>query len=94
MSGARWIGHAKRQARKACFAQNGHTCFWCGHGAADAVDHLIPRARGGELFDPANLAPIHGARGCPTCGRICNTEKSDKPLAEAQQLRTSRDWYA
>lgn len=69
-------------------------CIMCGHPAADAVDHVIPVARGGPRKDPDNLAPIHGVRRCPTCGRSCNSEKADKLLSEVKRLITSVDWYA
>lgn len=69
-------------------------CIVCGHTASDAVDHITPVSRGGARKDPDNLAPIHGVLGCPTCGRKCNNEKGDKPLAQVLTLVTSRDWYA
>lgn len=69
-------------------------CLLCGHGAADAVDHIHPVSKGGAKLDPANLAPIHGVDGCPVCLRKCNSEKSNRPLPEVAQLVTSVDWFA
>lgn len=69
-------------------------CVVCGHGRATAVDHLVPVSKGGARLDPANLAPIHGVKGCPVCLRKCNSEKGDRPLGEVVQLRTSVDWFA
>ncbi|MFF0598072.1 HNH endonuclease [Streptomyces antibioticus] len=69
-------------------------CIMCGHAASDAVDHIVPVARGGARRDPGNLAPIHGVDGCPTCGRKCNNDKGDKLLSEVKRLQTSVDWYA
>jgi hypothetical protein len=83
--------YAYRKIRAALLAES-DTCHWCGHGGADAADHLIPVARGGATLDPDNLAPIHGVNGCPTCGRKCNNEKSDS--VGAARLATSVDWYA
>lgn len=82
-----------RKARARVLAES-DTCILCGHPGADAVDHLVPVARGGARTDPDNLAPIHGVNGCPTCGRKCNNEKGDRPLAQVTRLATSRDWYA
>lgn len=82
-----------RKARAHCLAES-DVCIVCGHGQADAVDHIQPVSKGGASTDPDNLAPIHGVNGCPTCLRKCNNEKSDKPLAAVTQLVTSRDWYA
>ncbi|MCH5677842.1 HNH endonuclease [Streptomyces gilvus] len=69
-------------------------CIVCGHGHADAVDHIQPVARGGARRSPDNLAPIHGVKGCPVCLRKCNNEKGDRPLAAVVQLVTSVDWFA
>lgn len=69
-------------------------CIVCGHGQADAVDHIHPVSKGGGRVDPNNLAPIHGVDGCPTCLRRCNSEKGDRPLSDVVQLVTSVDWFA
>ncbi|MFG2172747.1 HNH endonuclease [Streptomyces niveus] len=82
-----------RQARARVLAES-DTCIVCGHTGADAVDHIQPVTKGGATTDPDNRAPIHGVKGCPTCGRKCNNEKGDKPLSAVTQLATSRDWYA
>jgi len=82
-----------RQLRARILAAS-DVCIVCGHGAADAVDHIHPRSKGGALLDPDNVAPIHGVAGCPVCLRRCNSEKSDRPLSEVVQLATSVDWFA
>ena len=82
-----------RQMRARVLAHS-DICIVCGHGASDACDHVIPVSKGGARLDPANLGPIHGVKGCPVCLRKCNSEKSDRPLAEVVQLVTSVDWFA
>lgn len=84
--------YAFRQMRARLLAES-DTCLWCGHGGADAADHIVPVSRGGTRLDPDNLAPIHGVDGCPVCGRKCNNEKGDKLPSEVPRLVTSRDWY-
>ncbi|MBW8701874.1 hypothetical protein MBT84_19900 [Streptomyces sp. MBT84] len=69
-------------------------CIVCGHGGADAVDHIHARSKGGAKLDPDNLAPIHGVRGCRVCLRKCNSEKGARALADVVQLHTSVDWFA
>ncbi|MEU0809525.1 HNH endonuclease [Streptomyces sp. NPDC005970] len=69
-------------------------CIVCGHGAAQAVDHIQPVSKGGAKLDPDNLAPIHGVDGCSTCLRKCNNEKGNRSLAEVNKLVTSVDWFA
>lgn len=85
--------YAYRKLRTQILAAS-DVCLWCGHGAADTVDHIIPVTRGGARRDRANLAPIHGVNGCPFCLRKCNNEKGDKLPAEINRLVTSVDWYA
>ncbi|MEV8395932.1 MULTISPECIES: HNH endonuclease signature motif containing protein [unclassified Streptomyces] len=85
--------YAYRKARARVLAAS-DVCIVCGHGHADAVDHIHPVTKGGDKTDPDNLAPIHGVDGCPVCLRKCNNEKGDKPLSAVTQLLTSRDWYA
>lgn len=82
-----------RKVRARILAES-DVCLVCGHGAADAVDHIQPRSKGGAKLDPDNLAPIHGVDGCPVCLRKCNSEKSDRPITEVTQLHTSVDWFA
>ncbi|WP_326597761.1 HNH endonuclease [Streptomyces sp. NBC_01803] len=85
--------YAYRKMRARVLAES-DVCIICGHPDSDAVDHVTPVARGGARLDPDNMAPIHGVTGCPTCGRKCNNEKSDRPLSQVTRLKTSRDWYA
>jgi 5-methylcytosine-specific restriction endonuclease McrA len=82
-----------RQIRTRILAES-DVCIVCGHGAADAVDHVHPVSKGGARLDPDNLAPIHGNNGCPVCLRKCNNEKGDRPLADVVMLHTSIDWFA
>jgi Restriction endonuclease len=44
---------AWRRIRAAVLARDAWRCHWCGRPAA-TVDHLVPRARGGD-DNPANL---------------------------------------
>lgn len=85
--------YAYRKVRAQILADS-DVCIVCGHGAADAVDHIHARSKGGAKLDPDNLAPIHGVKGCPTCLRKCNSEKGARPLSEVVQLVTSVDWFA
>ena len=57
-----------RKTRLVVLARDGNRCYLCG-GVATEVDHVWPVGRGGEEFDPENLAAA--------CRR-CNRRKSDK----------------
>jgi 5-methylcytosine-specific restriction endonuclease McrA len=90
-------GRSTRRWRKlrAAVLADSTVCVVCGHGGADAVDHLEARAVRPELAESrSNLGAIHGADGCPTCLRKCNSEKAARPLADVVQLDCSRDWFA
>lgn len=67
-------------------------CSWCGHAGADAVDHVVPRSRGGPKLDPANLRPIHGVTGCPTCQVRCNSVKGNSLSPRLPHVQRSRSW--
>ena len=57
------------------------TCHICNTPGADSVDHLVPLSKGGEPFDPDNLAPAHN---------ICNKRRSDNPQVFPQAPRLPR----
>lgn len=59
-------------SRRALFIRDGHRCQYCG-GAADSIDHVIPRSRGGRhVWDNV-------AAAC----RPCNLRKRDRTPEEA-----------
>lgn len=84
--------YAYRQIRASILSES-DVCVLCGHAGSDAIDHLFPVSRGGDEYDRANMAPIHGVKGCVVCLRKCNNEKSDKTLEEMDLNPTSRDWF-
>lgn len=75
----------KRQERNRRILATSDVCHICGHPAADAVDHVIPLnpRPGGDkgTEDSTNLRPAHHDVACPTCGRKCNREKTNKSYA-------------
>ena len=48
--------------------RDGRICYACGN-EANEVDHIWPRSKGGDMFDPLNCAAI--------C-RACNLAKGDR----------------
>jgi 5-methylcytosine-specific restriction endonuclease McrA len=70
---SRWTFDSRRY-RKALreIQATGPTCWLCGHGGSDSIDHVIPASVAPDLrADPANWRPAHGVRGCPVCGVRC-----------------------
>jgi 5-methylcytosine-specific restriction endonuclease McrA len=59
-------------SRRAVFARDGHRCQYC-HRAAENIDHVVPRSRGGE----------HAWENVVASCRACNARKEDRTLAES-----------
>jgi len=59
-------------SRRAVFARDDHRCQYCG-GAADSIDHVMPRSRGGQ----------HIWENVTAACRPCNLHKRDRTPEEA-----------
>jgi 5-methylcytosine-specific restriction endonuclease McrA len=57
--------------RRAVFARDGSRCQYCG-AAAESIDHVVPRSRGGE----------HAWENVVAACKACNTRKRDRMLAD------------
>jgi 5-methylcytosine-specific restriction endonuclease McrA len=57
--------------RRGVFARDGHRCLYCG-AAAESIDHVIPRSRGG----------LHSWDNVVAACRPCNVRKRDRLLTE------------
>ena len=57
--------------RRAVFARDGASCQYCG-SAAESIDHVVPRSRGGE----------HAWENVVAACRPCNARKRDRLLHE------------
>ena len=72
---ARYVAVPRRRpappTRRTVLQRDGHRCAYCG-GAADTVDHVLPRSRGGR-HEWSNVVAA--------CGR-CNHRKADHLLVE------------
>jgi len=67
------VPHPRRRAlnRRAVFLRDDHTCQYCG-GAAESIDHVVPRSRGGE----------HSWENVVAACKRCNSQKRDRLLHE------------
>ena len=84
-----WGGRKVPALTAMVFAEQGRVCHLCGMPGADSIDHIIPRASGGD-DSPANLRPAH---------RSCNSARGAKPLNDwfahhplPNAVEPSRDW--
>jgi len=89
---SRWTYDSRRYRRALAEVQaTGPTCWLCGHGGSDSIDHVIPASVAPDLrADPANWRPCHGTNRCPTCGIACNQQRSNK--LGFKPARRSRRW--
>lgn len=65
--------------RRGVFARDGHRCQYC-TGAAESIDHVIPRSRGGE----------HTWENVVAACRSCNVRKRDRLLHETTMVLRTR----
>lgn len=77
-----WSGRRAQRLTAAVLERDGGICVWCG-GPASTADHLIPRSKGGAVWDMANLA----AACLP-----CNTSRGARPRPARVAPRASRQW--
>ena len=61
--------------RRAVFARDGNRCQYCG-GAAESIDHVVPRSRGGG----------HVWENVVAACRPCNARKRDRMLSETTMV--------
>lgn len=65
--------------RRGVFARDGHRCQYCS-AAADSIDHVIPRSRGGQ----------HTWENVVAACRPCNVRKRDRLLHETSMVLHDR----
>lgn len=66
-----WGGRKAQQYVELTILTYGDVCINCGLPGSNSADHVIPRAKGGAVYDLDNLGPSH---------RRCNYSRQDKPL--------------
>lgn len=76
-SSTEWGGRRVRPFTQLVLETYGTTCWLCGFPGANSVDHVIPRSKGGALYDVANAAPAH---------RRCNYSRGDRDATDAALL--------
>ncbi|WP_282939140.1 HNH endonuclease [Corynebacterium auriscanis] len=85
----RWGGRKIGALRSQVLAAHGTVCHLCGMPGATSIDHIIPRAAGGD-DSLSNLRPAHTS---------CNSARGAQPLAQwrsnhplPDRAPPSRDW--
>lgn len=67
-----WGGRKAQQYVRLTLAEYGTVCVLCGLPGSNSADHIIPRSKGGAVYDLRNLAPSH---------RKCNYARGNRTAA-------------
>lgn len=68
-TGEVWGGRKAQQFVTLTLETYGTTCRLCGLPGADSADHIVPRSKGGAVYDLTNLRPAH---------RRCNEARGNR----------------
>ncbi|WP_230972923.1 HNH endonuclease, partial [Gulosibacter hominis] len=80
-----WAGHRVPEFVALTLATYGTTCWLCGLPGADSADHVIPRSKGGAVYDLRNLAPAH---------KRCNLARGARDVTPAtEQIETRLQFF-
>lgn len=66
-----WGGPKAQRFVALTLREKGGVCALCGLPGADSADHIVPRSRGGAVYDLANLQPAH---------RRCNESRGNRSI--------------
>lgn len=84
----RWGAWGTEHYKPLVIAIYGTTCHLCGEPIPQgqfSIDHVIPRSRGGDPFDIANMRPA--------CMDRCNKRRGNKLIEEYKpKPKASRQW--
>lgn len=71
MAESSWSGPKAQRFVELTLREKGTVCALCGLPGADSADHIVPRSRGGAVWDLANLQPAH---------RSCNFARGNRSI--------------
>ncbi len=73
----RWGGPKAQDYVRLTLSTYGRVCWLCGLPGSNTADHIIPRSKGGAVYDLANLGPAH---------KRCNESRGNRDAAGPEQL--------
>jgi 5-methylcytosine-specific restriction endonuclease McrA len=83
-----WGGRKAQQYVQLVAATYGRTCWLCGlpvlANERFTADHVIPRSKGGAVYDLLNLAPAH---------KHCNESRGNRPAESYDHVEDSTSWF-
>jgi 5-methylcytosine-specific restriction endonuclease McrA len=65
-----WGGRKAQEYVRLTLQTYGDVCWLCRLPGANTADHVIPRSKGGAVYDLQNLAPAH---------KRCNESRGNRP---------------
>lgn len=81
-----WGGRKAQQYVRLTLAEYGHVCWLCGLPGSNTADHVIPRSKGGSVYELANLAPAH---------RRCNESRGNKePTSPMTVIESGLEFFS
>ena len=91
----KWAGPRVTELRQLIWNTESRICHLCHKPIASyremELDHVIPKSKGGALFDPRNLRMAHGRFSQSKC----NTRRQAKTIAQYQSTMTvdNTEWF-
>ncbi len=73
----KWGGRKAQQYVRLTLEEYGTICWLCGLPGANSADHIIPRSKGGAVYELANLGPAH---------KRCNESRGNRDVEAASPL--------
>ena len=81
----KWGGRKAQQYVRLTLEQYGEVCWLCGLPGSNTADHVVPRSKGGAVYDLMNLAPAH---------RKCNESRGNRdPAAPMTVIESGLDFF-
>lgn len=80
-----WGGRKAQEYVRMTIEAYGPVCWLCGLPGADSADHVIPRSKGGAVYDLLNLGPSH---------KKCNYARGNRDHAgPAALVESGMTWF-
>lgn len=80
--GPGWGGRKAQEYTARVLEEYGTICRLCGLDGADTADHIVPRSKGGDLYDITNGRPAHGS---------CNYSRGNRDVTV--NIETGLDFF-
>lgn len=79
-----WGGRKAQEYTALTLTTYGTVCWLCGLPGATSADHIIPRSRGGAVYELRNLGPAH---------KSCNESRGNRPAQDYQLIEDGTAWF-